>query len=82
MESFVAICQEPLEYYTHNLRPGVHIPMSQTNGRPKPLIPRVLCIRDDHFDVLELKKSILQEAGYKIVLAANGGRVEHGREAP
>jgi hypothetical protein len=52
--------------------PGVHIPMSDIHGRPKPYVPRVLHICSDNFDALELKKSILKDADYKIVLASDG----------
>ena len=42
------------------------------NQRPKLFVPKVVLIWDDNFDSLELKKSMLKEADYKIGLAANG----------
>lgn len=60
-----------MEHYTQNYGLGVHIVMSHANGRSKPFVPGGLGIRDDNFAPRGLKKSILQEAGCQIGLAAN-----------
>ena len=46
--------------------------MLHDNGRSKPFVPGIALVWDDNFDSLELKKSIIKEADYKIELAANG----------
>jgi CheY-like chemotaxis protein len=45
--------------------------MSDTNNRAQPLGRRVLCI-DDNCDVLQLEKSILEKAGFEVILSNDG----------
>src|SRR4029077_10643416 len=50
---------------------GVHIPMFLSNDRSKLFVPRATYIWDDNCAALELKKSILKKADYKIGLTYN-----------
>lgn len=85
MESLVAISGKPSEHWPKcHEEFGTHFAMTHMNEQVMTRRRRNFCI-DDNCDVLQIEKSMLENAGYEVVVSsdgparltiANGGKVD------